>query len=84
MPHRKTRTSACERLIALVDVAERLVHSARRRGAPNLTPYERKILDYWLSERDELERSARGRRRTVRVYPATLRERRGRLGRNAG
>jgi hypothetical protein len=42
----------------VVDEAERLVRAAKRRGAPSLTPDERKLLDYWLKERDELERRA--------------------------
>lgn len=53
-----TRSELCTSLISLVDVAERMVRAAKRRGAPNLSPTEKKVLDFWLAERDALERRA--------------------------
>jgi hypothetical protein len=55
MPHRMT---PWERVVALVDVAERLVLAAKRKGESCLSPEQQKVVDYWLKERDRLERRA--------------------------
>lgn len=52
----KKHEDVCVRLVALVDVAERLMKASKRRGHPELSAGEKKVLEYWLKEREDLEK----------------------------
>jgi hypothetical protein len=45
------RHTCCDRLIALLDSAERIMLAARRRGAPALGPQGIAVLDTWFAEK---------------------------------
>jgi hypothetical protein len=54
---RKPRTAraACNKLVALLDSAERIMLAARRRGATALGPTGRAIIEKWFQERRRYE-----------------------------